>query len=214
MRTCSVPTPTDGVLAGGAGEPTVQPGSVRVRPGCARVEAFTLVELLVVISLISLLVLIAQVNLFDVLRRNTFKAQVQDFVSLMQMAASHAAESGNRYEMIIDLSDQSYLLRELTGSDLTAPVQEEQIIAQGALQGNCRIAYVEFDDGTYANTSGERTRFRAGHAGWQYGGKVVFLDESEHPYAVIVNRVTPIVQLIEGDPPLMTPKAKEEVPFL
>jgi Tfp pilus assembly protein FimT len=191
-----------------------QPGSVLVRSGCVCVEAFTLVELLVVMSLISLLVIIAQVNLFDVLRRNTFKAQVQGFVSLMQMAASHAAESGNRYEMIIDLSDQSYLLRELTGSDLTAPVQEEQIIAQGAFQGKCRIAYVEFDDGTYANTSGERTRFRAGHAGWQYGGKVVFLDESEHPYAVIVNRVTPIVQLIEGDPPLMTPKAKEEVPFL
>jgi prepilin-type N-terminal cleavage/methylation domain-containing protein len=214
MRTCSVPTPTDGVLAGGAGEPMAQPGSVRVGPGGVRVQAFTLVELLVVMSLISLLVLIAQVNLFDVLRRNTFKAQVQDFVSLMQTAASHAAENGRRYEMIIDLSDQSYLLRELTGSDLTAPVQEEEIIAQGAFQDNCRVAYVEFDDGTYANTSGERTKFRAGHAGWQYGGKVVFLDESEHPCAVIVNRVTPIVQLIEGDPPLMTPKAKEEVPFL
>jgi Tfp pilus assembly protein FimT len=214
MRTCSAPTPTDRLRVCCTDEPRSQPGSVVLRPGCVRVQALTLVELLVVLSFISLLVIIAQVNLFDVLRRNTFKAQVQDFVSLMQMAASHAAESGNRYEMIIDLSDQSYLLRELTGSDLTAPVQEEQIIAQGALQGNCRIAYVEFDDGTYANTSGERTKFRAGHAGWQYGGKVVFLDESEHPYAVVVNRVTPIVQLIEGDPPLMKPKAKEEVPFL
>jgi Tfp pilus assembly protein FimT len=165
-------------------------------------------------SLISLLVLIAQVNLFGVMRRNTFKAQLQDFVSLMQMAASRAAESGNRYEMIIDLADQTYLLRELTGSELTAPVREEQVITQGAFRGNCKVAYVEFDDGTYANTSEERTKFRAGHAGWQYGGKVVFLDESEHPYAVIVNRVTPIVQLIEGDPPLMKPKAKEEVPFL
>ncbi len=191
-----------------------QPGSVALRRGCVCVKAFTLVELLVVMSLISLLVIIAQVNLFDVMRRNTFKAQVQGFVSLMQMAASHAAESGNRYEMIIDLSDQTYLLRELTGSDLTAPVQEEQIITQGAFRGNCKVAYVEFDDGTYANTTEDRTRFRAGHAGWQYGGKVVFLDESEHPYAVIVNRVTPIVQMIEGDPPLMKPKAKEEVPFL
>jgi len=214
MRTCSARTPTDRIPAGAAGEPMSQPGSVALRPGSVRVQAFTLVELLVVMSLISLLVLIAQVNLFDVLRRNTFKAQVQDFVSMMQMAASRAAESGHRYEMIISLADQTYLLRELTGSDLTAEVQEEEIITQGAFRGNCRIAYVEFDDGTYANTNEERTRFRAGHAGWQYGGKVVFLDESEHPYAVIVNRVTPIVQLIEGDPPLMKPKSKEEVPFL
>ena len=184
------------------------------RPGGVRVQALTLVELLVVLSFISLLVIIAQVNLFDVLRRNTFKAQVQDFVSLMRMAVARAVESGHRYEMIINLADQTYLLRELTGSDLAAPVQEEQIITQGEFRGNCRIAYVEFDDGTYANSNEEKTKFRAGHGGWQYGGKVVFLDGSEHPYAVVVNRVTPIVQLIEGDPPLMRPKAKEEVPFL
>jgi len=184
------------------------------RSGGAHVRALTLAELLVVLSFISLLAMIAQVNLFDVLRRNTFKAQVQDFVSMMQMAVARASESGHRYEMIISLADQTYLLRELTVSDLTAEVQEEQIITQGALRGNCRIAYVEFDDGTYANTTEERTKFRAGHAGWQYGGKIVFLDESERPYAVVVNRITPIVQLIEGDPPLMTPKAKEEVPFL
>ncbi len=214
MRICSVPTPTDEVLAGSAGEPMTQSGSVALQRGCVCVKAFTLVELLVVMSLISLLVIIAQVNLFDVLRRNTFKAQVQDFVSLMRMAVARAAESGRRYEMIINLADQTYLLRELTDSDLAAPVQEEQIITRGEFRGNCRIAYVEFDDGTYANSNEEKTKFRAGHAGWQYGGKVVFLDESEHPYAVVVNRVIPIVQLIEGDPPLMRPKAKEDVPFL
>jgi prepilin-type N-terminal cleavage/methylation domain-containing protein len=214
MRTCSAPTPTDRVPAGSATEPTSPPGSAVLRPGSARVQAFTLVELLVVMSLISLLIIIAQVNLFDVLRRNTFKAQVQGFVSMMQIAAARAAESGQRYEMIINLADQTYLLRELTGSDLTSPVQEEQIITQGEFRGNCRIAYVEFDDGTYANSNEEKTKFRAGHTGWQYGGKIVFLDESERPCAVVVNRVTPIVQLIEGDPPLMRPKAKEEVPFL
>jgi Tfp pilus assembly protein FimT len=163
-------------------------------------------------SIISLLVALAQVNLFGVLRRNTFKAQVQDFISTMQMAASHAAESGHRYEMIIDLTEQTYLLRELTIPDLTAKASVEQTVTQGSFRGNCRAAYVEFDDGTYTNE--DRAKFRVGYAGWQYGGKVVFLDESEQPYAVIVNRVTPIIQLIEGDPPLMTPKTKEDVPFL
>jgi Tfp pilus assembly protein FimT len=163
-------------------------------------------------SLISLLVLLVQVNLFGVLRRNTFKSQVQDFVSTMQMAASNAAESGHKYEMIIDLGEQTYLLRELTTGDLTSDPLVEQTITQGSFRGNCRAAHVEFDDGTFTN--GDRAKFRVGFTGWQYGGKVVFLDESEHPYAVIVNRVTPIVQLLEGDPPLMTPKTKEQVPFL
>ena len=105
------------------------------RPGCARVRAFTLVELLVVMSLMSLLVLIAQVNLFGMLRRNTFKSQVQDFVSTMQMAASHAAESGRRYEMIINLAEQTYLLRELTDTDLTALPSVEQIVTAGRVPG-------------------------------------------------------------------------------
>lgn len=189
-----------------------QPGLIVLQSSCARVKALTLVELLVVMTFISLLVAMAQVNLFGVLRRNTFKSQVQDFISTMQMAISNAAESGHRYEMIIDMAEQSYLLRELTTSDLVSEPLVEQTITQGAFRGNCRVAYVEFDDGTYTNE--DKAKFRAGHAGWQYGGKIVFLDESEQPYAVIVNRVTPIIQLLEGDPPLMTPKAKEEVPFL
>lgn len=203
MRTCSAQTPTDRLNGGQAHQP-------RLGGRCAR--ALTLVELLVVMSLISLLVLMAQANLFGMLRRSTFKAQVQEFLSAMQMAAAHAVESGHRYEVIINLPDQEYLLRELTGSDLTAEPQAEQILTQGAFRSNCRVAYVEFDDGTYTNQ--DKAKFRAGRAGWQYGGKIVFLDESEQPYAVIVNRLAPIIQLLEGDPPLMKPKAKEEVPFL
>ncbi len=168
-------------------------------------------ELIVVMSFLALLVLLAQVNLFGVLRRHTFRAQVQDFVSTMRMAAAGAAEGNRRYEVIIDLPEQSYLLREITSPDLDE-VLDEEIITQGWFGGNCRLVSVEFDDGTYTNK--DRAKFRAGFAGWQYGGKVVFIDESEQPYAVVVSRLTPLVELVEGDPPLMTPKAKEEVPFL
>lgn len=182
-----------------------------LRPGGARRGAFTLVELIVVMSFVALLVLLAQVNLFGVLRRHTFRAQVQDFVSTMRMAAAGAAESNRRYEVILDPVEQSYLLREITTSDLT-DVLEEEIVTQGWFGDNCRLVSVEFDDGTYTNK--DRAKFRAGHAGWQYGGKIVFIDESEQPYAVVVSRLTPVVELLEGDPPLMTPKAKEEVPFL
>ncbi len=183
----------------------------RFRTGRTSGAAFTLVELLIVLTILGLLALLAQASLFGVLRRSTFKSQVQDFISTMQLAATSAAENGRRYEVIIDPTEQTYLLREISSSNL-AEVLDEEIITQGSFGSNCRLAYVEFDDGDYTNN--ERSKFRVGRAGWTYGGKVVFLDEGEQPYAVIVNRLTPIIELVVGDPPLMKPKGKDEVPFL
>ncbi len=207
MRTCSARTRFDGLGM----RPSAPSGSVAGRAAGAPGGGFTLVELIIVMSILGLLILLAQINLFGMLRRSTFRAQVQDFVSVMQMAASGAAEGHQRYEVIVDLPEQSYLLRRITSSDLSE-VLEEEIMMQGTFGGNCRVSYVEFDDGDYTNE--DRAKFRVGHAGWQYGGKIVFLDESGQSYAVVVNRLTPIIQLVEGDPPLMTPKAKDEVPFL
>jgi Tfp pilus assembly protein FimT len=195
MRTCSVPTAKRARVKCGR--------SARLHSG-----AFTLVELIVVLSLLALFVLMVEVNLFGVLRRSTFKAQVQSFVSAMQMAASAAAETGRRYEVIVDVTEQTYLLRQITSSNL-AEVLDEEIVVDGQFGDNCRVSYVEFDDGTYANEG--QAKFRVGHAGWQYGGKVVFLDESEQAHTVAVGRLIPIVQVLEGDPELMRPKAKDEV---
>jgi prepilin-type N-terminal cleavage/methylation domain-containing protein len=150
-------------------------------------NGFTLVELIVVISILSLFVLLAQVNLFGALRRSQFEVQVQDFISAFRMAAWAAGESSRRYEVIVDIPEQAFVLREITSSNL-ADVLDEEIIAHGYFADNCQIAYVEFDDGAFTNDS--PAKFRAGHAGWQYGGKVVFLDSSEQPYAVVVSRLT------------------------
>jgi len=57
----------------------------------SRIHGFTLTELIVVILIISLFLLLAMVNLFGLLGKSTFRAQVQEFVSTMQMAASAAA---------------------------------------------------------------------------------------------------------------------------
>jgi len=175
-----------------------------------RVRGFTLTELIIVVLIISLFVLLAQVNFFGLLRKSTFKAQVQDFISTMQMAASAAAQSDRRYEVIIDLTEQSYLLRQITSPDLSE-VLEEEIIVENNFSNNCRVAYVQFDDGDYTNDG--RAKFRAGHAGWQYGGKIVLLDEKEQPYSVVVNRLNRIIELKEGEVELSVPKAKDEVPF-
>ena len=211
MRIFTAPMLPEWLHAQRSGDGSSRSRSILHQPGDGRTGAFTLVELLIVMSFIGLLVMLAQVNLFGVLRRSTFKSQVQDFISTMQMAASSAAESHRRYEVIVDLAEQSYLLREITSSNLS-DVLDEEIITQGWFGNNCRVAYVEFDDADYTNE--DRAKFRVGHAGWQYGGKVVFLDQSEQSYAVTVSRLTPIVQLVQGDPALMTPKAKDEVPFL
>jgi prepilin-type N-terminal cleavage/methylation domain-containing protein len=171
---------------------------------------FTLTELIIVIMVITLFVLLAQINIFGIIRKNTFRAQLQDFVSTMQMASSAAVESERRYEVIIDLTEQSYLLREITTPDLSE-VLEEEIIVKGDFADNCWVAYVEFDDGDFTNEG--RAKFRAGYTGWQYGGKIVLLNEDEQLYSVVVNRLDRIVRLMEGDVEILVPKAKDELPF-
>ena len=173
-------------------------------------SAFTLTELIVVVLIVSLFVLLAQVNLFGLLRRSTFRAQVQEFVSTMQMAASAAAESDRRYEVIIDLIEQNYVLREATSAEISE-VLEEEIIVKNDFSDNCRAAYVLFDDWEYVNEG--RAWFRAGHSGWQYGGIIVLLDEDEQAYSVVVNRLSRIITLEDGEVELLEPKAKYEVPF-
>ena len=108
-------------------------------------EGFTLAELIGVVVIISLFVVLAQINLFGLLGRNTFKAQIQEFISALQMAASAAAQSDRRYEVVIDLTEQSYLLRQITSPDLSQ-VLEEEIILENNFSDNCRVAYVEFDE--------------------------------------------------------------------
>jgi prepilin-type N-terminal cleavage/methylation domain-containing protein len=197
MRTCSVRTSSR--------------VAVNVEPDGLRASGFTLVELIVVVSILGMLVIMAQLSLFGALQRSTFKSQVQGFVSAMHLAASGAAQTGRRYEMIVDVGEQTYLLREITGTNL-AEVYDEEIIVDGRFGDSCRVSYVEFDDGEYTN-DGE-AKFRVGHAGWMYAGKVVFLDESEQPHTVAFSRLTPIIQLIDGDPELMRPKSEREVPPL
>ncbi|MGD8501384.1 MAG: prepilin-type N-terminal cleavage/methylation domain-containing protein [Phycisphaerales bacterium] len=176
----------------------------------SRMRGFTFTELIMVVLIVSLLVLLAMLNLGGLLGKNTFRARAQELVSTMQMTASTAAESDRRYEVIIDITEQGYLLRQITTPDLSQ-VLEEEIIVENYLSDNCRVDYVLFDDGEYANEG--RAKFRAGHSGWAYGGKIVLLDENEQPYSVVVNRLNRTITLEEGDVELLEPKPKDELPF-
>ena len=171
---------------------------------------FTMTELVVVILVVSMFVLLAQMHLFGLLRKNTFRAQVQELVSTMEMAAGAAAKSDRRYEVIIDIPEQRYMLRQITTPDLSQ-VLEEEVIVEDSFSANCRVVYVQFDDGDF--TSEDRAKFRAGHSGWAYGGKIVLLDEKERPYSIVVSRLNRIIALEQGDVELLWPKTKDEVPF-
>lgn len=177
-----------------------------------RSHGFTLTELVVVILVLSFFVLLTMMNLFGLLRKSTFKVQAHEFVSTMQMAAVAAAESDRRYEVIIDLTEQSYTLRQITSPDLFQ-VLEEEIIVTNDFGDNCQVIYVLFDDLMETDEDHQIAKFRAGHAGWQYGGKVVLLDEQEQPYSVVVSRMNRVVRLQKGDVELLMPKAKDEVLF-
>jgi hypothetical protein len=131
----------------------------------------------------------------------------------MQMAAGAAAESDRRYEVIIDIAQQSYMLRQITSPQLPSDVLEEEIIVENDFSENCRVVYVLFDDLVSTDEEHQKAFFRAGHSGWQAGGKIVLLDEYEQPYSVVVNRLNRIVTLQEGDAGLLMPKRQDEVPF-
>lgn len=180
------------------------------RTRCGKGRGFTLAELLVVLVIVSLFAMLARVHLFGMLGRSTFKAQMQSFVSTMQMAVTAAAESDRRYEVIIDLEEQSYLLREITNPDLSEYLEEE-IIVRADLNENCRVAYVEFDDADSTNEG--QAKFRAGRSGWAYGGKIVLFDEDEQPYSVVVNRLNRIVGLEPGDVVMLQPRTRDDLPF-
>lgn len=210
MPTCSAQTQTKACMCKCVNAKMRKRDGALINP---RIRAFTLTELIVVVVMVSLFVLLAQINLFGLLRKSTFKAQAQELVSTMQAAVSAAAESDKRYEVIIDLTEQSYTLRQITSSDLLSDVLEEDILVENEFGDNCRAVYVLFDDLVETDEEHQRAFFRAGHAGWQNGGKIVLLDEGEQPYSVVVNRINRIVTLQKGDVELLMPKDKDEMLF-
>jgi prepilin-type N-terminal cleavage/methylation domain-containing protein len=207
MPTCTALMHTDCVVRGQYDLRNAQYAIRNTRRG------FTFTELVVVVLIVSLFVLLAVTNLSGLLRKSTFKAQAGELVSTMQMAVSAAAESDKRYEVIIDIAEQGYTLRQITSPQLPSDVLEEEIIAKNDFSGNCRVVYVLFDDLVSTDEEHQKAFFRAGHAGWQAGGKIVLLDENEQPYSVVVNRLNRIVTLQEGDVELLMPKRQDEVPF-
>jgi prepilin-type N-terminal cleavage/methylation domain-containing protein len=175
-----------------------------------RYLGFTLAESMVVIVVVSLLVALAATNLKGILFRNSFKSQAMGLVSALESASTSSVQSGKKYEVIIDIPQQSWLLREITSPDLSE-VLDEEIVAQEDLGGNCSISYVLFDDGQF--TSQDRAKFRTSRAGWQFGGIIVLLDSEQQPWSLVIDRMSNIVRIEPGEAQIIWPRSKDEVPF-
>jgi prepilin-type N-terminal cleavage/methylation domain-containing protein len=173
-------------------------------------SGFTLAESMVVIVVVSLLIMLATTNLKGILIKNTFKSQASGLVSALESASTSAAQTGKKYEVIIDIPQQSWLLREITSSDLSE-VLDEEIIAQEDLGGNCIISYVLFDDGEFTNQ--ERAKFRTNRAGWQFGGIIVLLDSEQQPWSLVIDRMSNIVRIEPGEAQIIWPRSADEMPF-
>jgi prepilin-type N-terminal cleavage/methylation domain-containing protein len=173
-------------------------------------SGFTLAESMVVIVVVSLLVALAATNLKGILIKNSFKSQASGLVSALEAASTSAAQTGKKYEVIIDIPQQSWLLREITSTDLSE-VLDEEIIAQEDFGVNCGISYVLFDDGQFTNE--DRAKFRTSRAGWQFGGIIVLLDSEQQPWSLVIDRMSNIVRIEPGEAQIIWPRSADEMPF-
>jgi Tfp pilus assembly protein FimT len=171
---------------------------------------FTIAESMVVIVMVSLMIIMAVPNFQSIITKDSFKAKSQGLISALESASTSAEQNGKRYEVIIDIPQQSYLLREISSSNL-ADVLDEEIIASEDFGANCTISYVLFDDGTFTNQ--DRAKFRASRSGWQFGGIIVLLDSENQPWSIIIDRLSNIVRLEPGEAQITWPRSKDEMPF-
>jgi len=163
-----------------------------------------------VIAIVSLLVALAAASFNGILSKNSFKARTQGLISALEAASASAGQSNKRYEVIIDIPQQSYTLREISSSNL-ADVLDEEIIASEDFGPNCNISYVLFDDGTF--TSEDRAKFRASRSGWQFGGVIGLLDSDGQPWSIVIDHLSNIVRLEPGEAQITWPRSKDEIPF-
>jgi hypothetical protein len=179
--------------------------------GIARVGA-VLAEVIMVLFIVAMFTTLAMINLSDVLSKNSFKSRAHDLVKLFQMAATSSGQTGRRYEIIIDFVQNSYTLLEITtGLVAVEDIKEEEIIQTGQFSDRFQLSYVMFDDGDWTNEA--PALFRVGKSGWQYGGKIVVADEDGREYSIVINRLSRMIGLFDGDVGILMPRSEDEMGF-
>ncbi len=168
-----------------------------------------LIELIIAVMVIGLLTMLAFLNMTGMVGKSRFETKMQELINIMEMACESASRTDNKYEVVFDPTNQTYVLQEMVvdGNDFT----EDNIIETGQFDQEFWLSYVQFDD--YESTTEDTAIFRAGKAGYQYGGKIVILDENANPYSIIVSRISCRVMFEKGDVEMIVPRDKDAMPF-
>jgi Tfp pilus assembly protein FimT len=162
-------------------------------------SGFTLIEAVVMTIILGLLTSIALLNLSGIAFNSKFSTETTELISTLRQAYGAAIQGNKRFEIKLDLAQQTYLLRTLTPANYGQPPENEEIIDSRQLSEHCRLLYVEFDDGVVTDDDFSVANFRAGRAGWQRGGKILVTDSAGNEYSIMVNRLTGAVTLEKGD---------------
>ena len=180
---------------------------------------FVLIEMLMVVGLIGLMAVVATISFGAMWGNLRFKRQAEELVGVFQMAYNAAAESDRRYAVVLDFTEQTFVLRQFMSLDLETMHPDEAIIQTGYFSEALTMDYVVYDDSedTRDFENATEARFLAGHSGWQYGGIVVLRDDDGMPWTIVIHRFAKPVELFEGEWNLdslgMLPEYKEDVPF-
>ena len=172
-----------------------------------------------VVGLLGLMAAIVTVSFGAMWGNLRFQQQAEELAGVFQTAYNAAAQSDRRYAVILDFTEQAYVLRQFESLDLTAMDPDEAIIQSGRFNSSLTLDYVQYDDleDTRDYDNATEARFLAGHAGWQFGGKVVLRDADGAPWTLVIHRFAKPVELLEGDWDLdvlgMLPRDKKDVPF-
>ena len=176
---------------------------------------FVLIEMLMVVGLIGLMAVVATISLSAMWGNLRFKRQAEELVGVFQMAYNAAAQSDRRYAVILDFTEQAFILREFKSLDLETMDPDDAIIQTTYFSEALTLDYVLYDDlddtRDYENTA--QARFLAGHSGWQNGGKVVLLDADGIPWTIVIHRFARPVELFKGEVDIDLPQDAEDVPF-
>lgn len=179
-------------------------------------SGLVLIEMIVVVAIIALLTGIAMISFSAMWGNTRFKSRAGELVNTFQMAYEAALQTDRRYAVTLDRLTNIYALRQFETLDFSVLPDDEAILMTGVFDDEFQFDYVLYDDLQDTRDSGEgftEARFYAGHAGWQYGGKVVLRDRDGNPWSIVIHRLGTPVELLEGDVDILLPQAKENVPF-
>ena len=175
-----------------------------------------LAELLVVLAILSMLTGMAMLTFTGVFGRKQFEKEAYAIIDILHKAQNASAETDRRYAVVFDFIEDTYVLRQFATLDLQTIPEAEAVLSVGYFSRNCQLDYVLFDDFMDTRDEGENiseARFIAGRGGWQYGGKIVLLDDDGHPYSIVVGRLCGDITLKPGDVEILVPVDKSELPF-